>query len=116
MSMFFFLMIRRPPRSTLFPYTTLFRSLNLCTPYHILDQTQLVIAYHSLELDVNALILLQGYLHVSAIMQNIVVEIKTTFSCEADHYVLTGCPSAYCIVFILGHPFESHYMIVVIIA
>src|SRR6266513_5102218 len=34
---FFFLMIRRPPRSTLFPYTTLFRSLagstlNL-TPY-----------------------------------------------------------------------------------
>src|SRR2546422_3078520 len=26
-SFFFFLMIRRPPRSTLFPYTTLFRSL-----------------------------------------------------------------------------------------
>src|SRR3712207_7803713 len=26
---FFFLMIRRPPRSTLFPYTTLFRSLLL---------------------------------------------------------------------------------------
>src|SRR3712207_7209321 len=25
--MFFFLMIRRPPRSTLFPYTTLFRSV-----------------------------------------------------------------------------------------
>src|SRR2546430_4026971 len=35
---FFFLMIRRPPRSTLFPYTTLFRSIrrekathNICT-------------------------------------------------------------------------------------
>src|SRR2546430_15107497 len=27
---FFFLMIRRPPRSTLFPYTTLFRSVG-CT-------------------------------------------------------------------------------------
>src|SRR3712207_7477091 len=27
MLLFFFLMIRRPPRSTLFPYTTLFRSL-----------------------------------------------------------------------------------------
>src|ERR1039457_2271949 len=27
---FFFLMIRRPPRSTLFPYTTLFRSLLGC--------------------------------------------------------------------------------------
>src|SRR2546430_13746648 len=26
---FFFLMIRRPPRSTLFPYTTLFRSVNV---------------------------------------------------------------------------------------
>src|SRR3712207_8402302 len=26
---FFFLMIRRPPRSTLFPYTTLFRSYGL---------------------------------------------------------------------------------------
>src|SRR5437660_9867466 len=27
--LFFFLMIRRPPRSTLFPYTTLFRSPDL---------------------------------------------------------------------------------------
>src|SRR3989442_8512981 len=33
---FFFLMIRRPPRSTLFPYTTLFRSLapSLATHSH----------------------------------------------------------------------------------
>src|SRR5476649_2598298 len=30
---FFFLMIRRPPRSTLFPYTTLFRSI-IDTPGH----------------------------------------------------------------------------------
>src|SRR6266571_5812406 len=29
---FFFLMIRRPPRSTLFPYTTLFRSTHRKTP------------------------------------------------------------------------------------
>src|SRR3712207_6946440 len=29
---FFFLMIRRPPRSTLFPYTTLFRSLGAHRP------------------------------------------------------------------------------------
>src|SRR5258708_39911097 len=28
--LFFFLMIRRPPRSTLFPYTTLFRSKVRC--------------------------------------------------------------------------------------
>src|SRR5690348_18142332 len=36
--LFFFLMIRRPPRSTLFPYTTLFRS-GFCffdvTPYKL---------------------------------------------------------------------------------
>src|SRR2546425_11229532 len=30
---FFFLMIRRPPRSTLFPYTTLFRSLDRSRVY-----------------------------------------------------------------------------------
>src|SRR2546430_7572585 len=29
MYFFFFLMIRRPPRSTLFPYTTLFRSFEI---------------------------------------------------------------------------------------
>src|SRR3989454_1536833 len=29
---FFFLMIRRPPRSTLFPYTTLFRSTSTLRP------------------------------------------------------------------------------------
>src|SRR5256885_7709224 len=27
-------MIRRPPRSTLFPYTTLFRSIDVQAPYH----------------------------------------------------------------------------------
>src|SRR3712207_8025973 len=34
---FFFLMIRRPPRSTLFPYTTLFRSTELDQPEIFLD-------------------------------------------------------------------------------
>src|SRR5438309_1809229 len=33
----FFLMIRRPPRSTLFPYTTLFRS-ELLDPPHVLHE------------------------------------------------------------------------------
>src|SRR5256885_9680584 len=32
--LFFFLMIRRPPRSTLFPYTTLFRSV-ACRPLRV---------------------------------------------------------------------------------
>src|SRR2546430_10174100 len=31
--LFFFLMIRRPPRSTLFPYTTLFRSQSMDAVY-----------------------------------------------------------------------------------
>src|SRR2546430_5556010 len=34
---FFFLMIRRPPRSTLFPYTTLFRSL-ACRIIRVVDE------------------------------------------------------------------------------
>src|SRR3989442_3550868 len=32
LAQFFFLMIRRPPRSTLFPYTTLFRSRRVESP------------------------------------------------------------------------------------
>src|SRR2546427_2172285 len=37
MLFFFFLMIRRPPRSTLFPYTTLFRSKGLLTSFLLFD-------------------------------------------------------------------------------
>src|SRR3712207_7946831 len=37
---FFFLMIRRPPRSTLFPYTTLFRSRKVLTKMHKLQYLQ----------------------------------------------------------------------------
>src|SRR2546430_13745967 len=39
---FFFLMIRRPPRSTLFPYTTLFRSLivGLSGRQHVVDDAR----------------------------------------------------------------------------
>src|SRR2546430_16417542 len=33
---FFFLMIRRPPRSTLFPYTTLFRSIRAAAMVQLL--------------------------------------------------------------------------------
>src|ERR1044071_10137233 len=40
---FFFLMIRRPPRSTLFPYTTLFRSVtSLRHPYDTLTGATLL--------------------------------------------------------------------------
>src|SRR5260370_34336437 len=37
LSPFFFLMIRRPPRSTLFPYTTLFRSAMVVTPDDLVE-------------------------------------------------------------------------------
>src|SRR3712207_7407359 len=57
-SFFFFLMIRRPPRSTLFPYTTLFRSLHgdtmLCStssttqsPFHIPPQRRRKVVHGS---------------------------------------------------------------------
>src|SRR2546430_13538491 len=38
---FFFLMIRRPPRSTLFPYTTLFRSMSADRPQCVVSWTTL---------------------------------------------------------------------------
>src|SRR3712207_7388613 len=40
MLIFFFLMIRRPPRSTLFPYTTLFRSLGVLAEEYISKRAQ----------------------------------------------------------------------------
>src|SRR5256885_8683086 len=40
---FFFLMIRRPPRSTLFPYTTLFRSVGTCCAYSAFHMAQPVV-------------------------------------------------------------------------
>src|SRR5260221_4659716 len=43
---FFFLMIRRPPRSTLFPYTTLFRSGLDCRGRMHFDVIQLATGHH----------------------------------------------------------------------
>ena len=46
---FFFLMIRRPPRSTLFPYTTLFRSASFKIPseiYHRFIPTQITLEHY----------------------------------------------------------------------
>src|SRR3712207_7658428 len=47
----FFLMIRRPPRSTLFPYTTLFRSaLSQRRAAEVLDETEDATSVFELEL------------------------------------------------------------------
>src|SRR5437899_11765188 len=42
-SLFFFLMIRRPPISTLFPYTTLFRSFQQRLPEQLRDVAALAV-------------------------------------------------------------------------
>src|SRR5207253_4793053 len=54
LSFIFFLMLRRPPRSTLFPYTTLFRSVRrmlhnlLDDPFHhVVVSLQQIVAAHS---------------------------------------------------------------------
>src|SRR2546430_7959320 len=48
MRFFFFLMIRRPPRSTLFPYTTLFRSENPDLAYVLRTCFRcIVVGFHS---------------------------------------------------------------------
>src|SRR3989442_11962885 len=47
---FFFLMIRRPPRSTLFPYTTLFRSVDgelAVAPAHVEAVGSQALAVHN---------------------------------------------------------------------
>src|SRR5262249_14178971 len=48
---FFFLMIRRPPISTLFPYTTLFRSRQMTTSTTSIDIMGLQAAYANLHTD-----------------------------------------------------------------
>src|SRR3712207_6891068 len=44
---FFFLMIRRPPRSTLFPYTTLFRSVRGGNVFYTRDLAEAATAVRS---------------------------------------------------------------------
>src|SRR5947209_15505903 len=39
-------MIRRPPRSTLFPYTTLFRSADLPTPAYLSNGRHAILSHH----------------------------------------------------------------------
>src|SRR5256885_13454392 len=60
---FFFLMIRRPPRSTLFPYTTLFRSVREKFP-------EAVVSSHSHRGDEVATVRRENLVEVIAFLRN----------------------------------------------
>src|SRR2546430_17017925 len=63
--LFFFLMIRRPPRSTLFPYTTLFRSpLVTVSVGTTLEQAKAVLQEHRIE----KLLVIDGNKHLKGLI------------------------------------------------
>src|SRR5260370_34208268 len=69
---FFFLMIRRPPRSTLFPYTTLFRSSSHMTLH---PARQIPGVYHRKIGDIVVTAISDGYLDGSLdVMRNVDLE------------------------------------------
>ena len=70
--LFFFLMIRRPPRSTLFPYTTLFRSSLSARPPFLSKDKNLATAllkptklYYNLIAKITKLINVKGIAHIT---------------------------------------------------
>src|SRR3712207_9368470 len=73
---FFFLMIRRPPRSTLFPYTTLFRSNIIARPVKRVTQSQDIVLgkLQVLVLLVNIVVLVLTMISVSITMMAVVAE------------------------------------------
>src|SRR5687767_15282954 len=76
LSFFFFLMIRRPPRSTLFPYTTLFRSID----FPALFKTLIEIGYRGqvgLEYEINAKDPLPGMIESMAYMRGVLAALTT---------------------------------------
>src|SRR2546428_4451744 len=82
---FFFLMIRRPPRSTLFPYTTLFRSLLQLGPLAGSDVAfELPLYYHALGIDVGP------HLPVGTDDQTVSLQFDSAFHLAIDIEILTA--------------------------
>src|SRR5256885_9547165 len=79
---FFFLMIRRPPRSTLFPYTTLFRSASkLGVPVQ-------AISFHEGATDSGSLALPQPGVGVSRFRFDLLLDRKST-RLNSSHLVIS---------------------------
>src|SRR3712207_7037475 len=73
----FFLMIRRPPRSTLFPYTTLFRSFIRIAPADAVDGDVLLVQPGPAQLHV-VILTPDGYLHADMRLRRVVEDRKST--------------------------------------
>src|SRR2546427_10371640 len=78
--LFFFLMIRRPPRSTLFPYTTLFRS--------IADGRREPALYDSIGLHLVGRVVLRGHGVMQEPKQR-VSQLESRFGVEPAHHAHT---------------------------
>src|SRR5687767_15162380 len=91
LSFFFFLMIRRPPRSTLFPYTTLFRSKE--SLFLARDQSRIT----QIRIDVGAaapLDILQPRVQVSTTEESLVAAIATVRDAEDQLRRLLNLPES----------------------
>src|SRR2546427_11181729 len=91
---FFFLMIRRPPRSTLFPYTTLFRSLGVISKDGVSRYRDSKIPRDSIAgaLDVGALV--EGTLErVAGGLRITVWVVDAATGVESSHQRFEGSPA-----------------------
>src|SRR2546430_7586561 len=86
---FFFLMIRRPPRSTLFPYTTLFRSVvETGWTRSPLMQPTIELAKSSNTLNKLTFVLLYATDFADRLEKEIIPALKAGFVVLSDRYIL----------------------------
>src|SRR3712207_7531193 len=91
---FFFLMIRRPPRSTLFPYTTLFRSVTKVATIGIVERHQRVGTEHVgnritiLITNLNTLILAMIVVYILTYFHNIERSEEHTSELQSRQYLV----------------------------
>src|SRR2546429_10030781 len=87
---FFFLMIRRPPRSTLFPYTTLFRSAGSPRPRRgWRSKASDARGHASFEQIAARNVAIRRFSHVTALHGALVVAARASKSASSAHSFLT---------------------------